>query len=71
MEDHDRGLAFDLPKLISRRRALAVLAGSVASGALAACGSSRSDSAIRDGVRHGRRRHRAQAQRGRLAIGER
>jgi protocatechuate 3,4-dioxygenase beta subunit len=43
MEDHDRGLAFDLPKLISRRRALAVLAGSVASGALAACGSSRSD----------------------------
>ena len=44
MEDHDRGLAFDLPKLMSRRRALAVLAGSVASGALAACGSSKSDS---------------------------
>jgi protocatechuate 3,4-dioxygenase beta subunit len=44
MEDHDRGLAFDLPKLISRRRALAVLAGSVASGALTACGASKSDS---------------------------
>jgi hypothetical protein len=45
MEDHDRGLAYDLPKLMSRRRALAVLAGSLASGALAACGSSSSDSA--------------------------
>jgi protocatechuate 3,4-dioxygenase beta subunit len=44
MEDHDRGLAYDLPKLMSRRRALAVLAGSVASGALAACGASKSDS---------------------------
>jgi protocatechuate 3,4-dioxygenase beta subunit len=44
LEDHDRGLAFDLPKLMGRRRALAVMAGSLTSAALAACGSSRSDS---------------------------
>jgi protocatechuate 3,4-dioxygenase beta subunit len=44
LEDHDRGLAFDLPKLISRRRALAVMTGSLTTAALAACGSSRSDS---------------------------
>jgi protocatechuate 3,4-dioxygenase beta subunit len=40
IEDHDRGLAFDLPKLISRRGAVGLLAGSLGSVALAACGSS-------------------------------
>ena len=40
IEDHDRGLAFDLPKLISRRRAVGLLAGGIGSVALAACGSS-------------------------------
>jgi protocatechuate 3,4-dioxygenase beta subunit len=40
IEDHDRGLAFDLPKLMSRRRAVGVLAGGIGSVALAACGSS-------------------------------
>jgi protocatechuate 3,4-dioxygenase beta subunit len=44
IEDHDRGLAFDLPRLLSRRQALSALAGSVASAALAACGSSNTDS---------------------------
>jgi protocatechuate 3,4-dioxygenase beta subunit len=44
IDDHDRGLAFDLPKLISRRRALGVLAGSLTTAALAACGSSSSSS---------------------------
>ena len=38
LEDHDKGLAFDLPKLITRRRALGVLAGGLATTALAACG---------------------------------
>lgn len=45
IEDHDRGLAFDLPRLISRRRAVGLLAGSIGSVALAACGSSAGDSA--------------------------
>jgi protocatechuate 3,4-dioxygenase beta subunit len=46
IEDHDRGLQFDLPRLISRRRAVAVLAGGNGSVALAAGGSSpSSDSA--------------------------
>ena len=40
IEDHDRGLAFDLPKLMSRRRAVGVLAGSIGTAALAACGGS-------------------------------
>jgi protocatechuate 3,4-dioxygenase beta subunit len=40
IEDHDRGLQFDLPRLISRRRAVTVFAGSLGSLALAACGSS-------------------------------
>jgi len=44
-EDHDRGLAFDLPKLMSRRRALGTLAGSVGAVALAACGSKNESSA--------------------------
>jgi protocatechuate 3,4-dioxygenase beta subunit len=38
IEDHDRGLAFDLPQLITRRKALGVLAGGVAA-AIAGCGS--------------------------------
>jgi len=45
IEDHDRGLSFDLPHLMSRRRALGVLAGSVTAAALAACGSSSGDAA--------------------------
>jgi protocatechuate 3,4-dioxygenase beta subunit len=45
LEDHDRGLAFDMPKLMSRRRALGVLTGSVTMAALAACGSSSQDAA--------------------------
>ena len=44
MHDHDKGLAFDLPKLISRRRALGVLAGSMTTAALAACGGGGSSS---------------------------
>jgi protocatechuate 3,4-dioxygenase beta subunit len=44
LEDHDKGLAFDLPKLISRRRALGLFGGSMASAALAACGASGSGS---------------------------
>lgn len=44
VEDHDRGLAFDLPNLIDRRRALSLLAGGVGLATLAACGSSTSDS---------------------------
>jgi Dioxygenase len=40
LEDHDRGLSYDLPRLMSRRRALGMLGGSVALAALAACGSS-------------------------------
>ena len=39
-DDHDRGLAYDLPRLISRRRALGAMAGSFGAVALAACGSS-------------------------------
>ena len=38
MHDHDKGLAHDLPKLLSRRQALGVLAGGLTSAALAACG---------------------------------
>jgi protocatechuate 3,4-dioxygenase beta subunit len=40
MHDHDLGLAHDLPRLLSRRRALGVLAGGLGAAALAACGSS-------------------------------
>jgi protocatechuate 3,4-dioxygenase beta subunit len=43
LEDHDRGLAFDMPKLMSRRRALGLLTGSATVAALAACGSSPKD----------------------------
>jgi protocatechuate 3,4-dioxygenase beta subunit len=40
--DHDKGLAFDMPKLISRRRALGLFAGGLTTAALAACGASSS-----------------------------
>jgi protocatechuate 3,4-dioxygenase beta subunit len=39
--DHDRGLDYDLPRLINRRRALSVLTGGAAAAFLAACGESR------------------------------
>jgi protocatechuate 3,4-dioxygenase beta subunit len=39
LEDHDRGLRFDLPVLMSRRRALTLLTGAGAFTFLAACGS--------------------------------
>ena len=39
MHDHDRGLGFDLPRLIGRRHLLAVIGGSGLAVALAACGS--------------------------------
>lgn len=40
IEDHDRGLAFDLGTMLRRRGALKVLAGAGAAAVLAACGSS-------------------------------
>ncbi|MBN1530515.1 MAG: hypothetical protein JW895_15740 [Thermoleophilaceae bacterium] len=39
-EEHDLGLSHDLPRLISRRRALGLVAGGVSAVAVAACGSS-------------------------------
>ena len=39
IEDHDRGLRFDLQTLLDRRRALTLLGGLGVAGALAACGS--------------------------------
>ena len=50
LEDHDRGLSFDLPRLVSRRRALGLLAGSVGTVALAACGSSDNDATSTTGT---------------------
>jgi protocatechuate 3,4-dioxygenase beta subunit len=38
LHDHDRGLSHDLPVLLSRRRALALLGGSGLAAALAGCG---------------------------------
>ena len=40
--DHDRGLDFDLPRLISRRRALGVMLGGLGSAVVVACGGSAS-----------------------------
>ena len=40
IEEHDLGLSHDLPRLVSRRRALGLLAGGLGATALAACGSS-------------------------------
>jgi protocatechuate 3,4-dioxygenase beta subunit len=45
IEDHDRGLSHDLPRLMTRRRAVAVLAGGLGTAVLAACGSSSKESA--------------------------
>jgi protocatechuate 3,4-dioxygenase beta subunit len=42
---HDLGLAHDLPRLISRRRALGLFAGGLGAAAVAACGSSEGDGA--------------------------
>jgi protocatechuate 3,4-dioxygenase beta subunit len=42
LEDHDRGLDYDLPRLISRRRAMGVMLGGLGSAVLAACGASSS-----------------------------
>ena len=39
IEDHDRGLSHDLPKLLERRRLFGLIGGVAAAGALAACGS--------------------------------
>jgi len=39
-DDHDLGLGHDLPRLISRRRALGVLLGGVGSAVVVACGGS-------------------------------
>ena len=38
LEDHDRGLSHDLPTLLSRRRALALLGGAGLAATLAGCG---------------------------------
>jgi protocatechuate 3,4-dioxygenase beta subunit len=45
LHDHDRGLGFDLPKLIGRRHLLAVIGGSGLAVALAACGSDKKSDA--------------------------
>lgn len=38
MHDHDRGLDHDLPRLVSRRRALGLIGGGLGSALLVACG---------------------------------
>jgi protocatechuate 3,4-dioxygenase beta subunit len=43
LHDHDRGLAFDLPRLVGRRRALQVLGAGGLATLVAACGSGGSD----------------------------
>jgi protocatechuate 3,4-dioxygenase beta subunit len=45
LEDHDRGLSHDLPTLLSRRRALALLGGAGLAAALAGCGVNGDDGA--------------------------
>jgi protocatechuate 3,4-dioxygenase beta subunit len=40
VHEHDRGLDYDLARLVSRRKALGVFGGAMAATALAACGSS-------------------------------
>jgi protocatechuate 3,4-dioxygenase beta subunit len=44
IEEHDLGLSHDLPRLITRRRAIGVLAGGFGAAVVAACGSSSSSS---------------------------
>lgn len=46
LEDHDRGLSFDLSMLVARRNLLKMLAGAGAAAVLAACGSSSSTGAL-------------------------
>jgi hypothetical protein len=41
LEDHDRGLSYDLPRLINRRQAVGLLAGGIGAAVLAACGGTR------------------------------
>jgi protocatechuate 3,4-dioxygenase beta subunit len=43
IEDHDRGLSYDLPTLLNRRRALSLLGGAGLVAALAACGAGSDD----------------------------
>jgi protocatechuate 3,4-dioxygenase beta subunit len=43
LHDHDRGLSHDLPTLLSRRRALALLGGAGLAAALAGCGADGGD----------------------------
>jgi protocatechuate 3,4-dioxygenase beta subunit len=43
LHDHDRGLAFDLPRLLGRRRALTLMAGGGLATLVAACGGSGGD----------------------------
>jgi len=43
LHDHDRGLAFDLPRLLGRRRALQLMAGGGLATLVAACGGSGGD----------------------------
>jgi protocatechuate 3,4-dioxygenase beta subunit len=43
IEEHDLGLSHDLPRLISRRRAIALLAGGIGAAVATACGSSDGD----------------------------
>jgi protocatechuate 3,4-dioxygenase beta subunit len=50
IEDHDRGLSHDLPRLISRRQAVAVLAGGFGSAVLAACGGSQKEATSTPGA---------------------
>jgi len=38
LEDHDRGLSHDLPRMLNRRRALSIFGGAGLAAALAACG---------------------------------
>jgi protocatechuate 3,4-dioxygenase beta subunit len=38
LEDHDRGLSHDLPRMLNRRRALTIFGGAGLAAALAACG---------------------------------
>jgi protocatechuate 3,4-dioxygenase beta subunit len=45
LHDHDRGLSFDLPTLIARRRILALFAGAGLAAVAASCGSSSKSSA--------------------------
>lgn len=49
LEDHDRGLSHDLPRLLNRRRALGLLSATGLAAALAACGGSEDSSSTATG----------------------